>query len=59
MEREELLRGSGIGPSSLNSSNSGLSRRDMYLKETAHLHGFVPMLNLFTYCASYLHEIIS
>lgn len=32
MEREELLRGSGV------TSNSGLSRRDMYLKETTHLH---------------------
>lgn len=31
IEREELLRGSGI------SSNSGLSRRDMYLKENTHL----------------------
>lgn len=40
MEREELLRGSGIGPSS---SNSGLSRRDMYLKESTHLHGFVAL----------------
>lgn len=35
MEREELLRGSGI------SSNSGLSRRDMYLKESTHLGRYV------------------
>lgn len=42
IEREELLRGSGISAgSSLNSSNSGLSRRDMYLKESSHLHGCV------------------
>lgn len=34
LEREELLRGSGI------SMSSGLSRRDMYLKESAHLHGY-------------------
>lgn len=33
LEREELLRGSGI------SMSSGLSRRDMYLKESTHLHG--------------------
>ncbi|XP_031626013.1 Golgi SNAP receptor complex member 1 [Contarinia nasturtii] len=33
LEREELLRGSGI------SMGSGLSRRDMYLKESTHLHG--------------------
>lgn len=32
LEREELLRGSGI------SMSSGLSRRDMYLKESTHLH---------------------
>lgn len=35
LEREELLRGSGI------SMSSGLSRRDMYLKETTHLHGYL------------------
>lgn len=35
IEREELLRGSGIS----SSSTSGLSRRDMYLKESSHLHG--------------------
>lgn len=36
IEREELLRGSGIATSS--TASSGLSRRDMYLKESAHLH---------------------
>lgn len=35
MEREELLRGSGI------STSSGLSRRDMYLKESSHLGRYV------------------
>lgn len=38
LEREELLRGSGI------SMSSGLSRRDMYLKESTHInssHGLV------------------
>lgn len=32
IEREELLRGSDV------SSSSGLSRRDMYLKESTHLN---------------------
>lgn len=41
IEREELLRGSGISNSSLNPSNSGLSRRDMYLKESSHIHGYI------------------
>lgn len=35
LEREELLRGSGLLSS--NSSTSSLSRRDMYLKESQHL----------------------
>lgn len=33
LEREELLRGSGIA----SSSTSSLSRRDMYLKESQHI----------------------
>lgn len=47
MEREELLRGSGLGPSSMSSSpsTSGLSRRDMYLKENTHLHNSSSMVN--------------
>lgn len=46
MEREELLRGSGLGPSMSSSpSTSGLSRRDMYLKENTHLHNSSSMVN--------------
>lgn len=47
IEREELLRGSGISTSSLNSntSNTGLSRRDMYLKESSHLHNSNSLIN--------------
>lgn len=46
MEREELLRGSGLGPTSMSSpSTSGLSRRDMYLKENTHLHNSSSMVN--------------
>jgi len=36
IEREELLRGSGISTNS--PSISGLSRRDLYLKESNHIH---------------------
>uniref|UniRef100_A0A4Y0BN99 Golgi SNAP receptor complex member 1 n=1 Tax=Anopheles funestus TaxID=62324 RepID=A0A4Y0BN99_ANOFN len=43
MEREELLRGSGLGTSS--PSTSGLSRRDMYLKENTHLHSSSSLVN--------------
>uniref|UniRef100_A0A182QGU0 Golgi SNAP receptor complex member 1 n=1 Tax=Anopheles farauti TaxID=69004 RepID=A0A182QGU0_9DIPT len=46
MEREELLRGSGLGTSSVGSpSTSGLSRRDMYLKENTHLHSSSSLVN--------------
>ncbi|XP_055609002.1 Golgi SNAP receptor complex member 1 [Uranotaenia lowii] len=46
LEREELLRGSGLGPSSMSSpSTSGLSRRDMYLKENTHLNNSSSMVN--------------
>lgn len=46
MEREELLRGSGLGPTGMSSpSTSGLSRRDMYLKENTHLHNSSSMVN--------------
>lgn len=39
MEREELLRGSGVMVSHQSSpSISGLSRREMYLKENAHIN---------------------
>lgn len=44
IEREELLRGSGIN-SSLHPSNSVLSRRDMYLKESGHAHNSQSMIN--------------
>lgn len=37
MEREELLRGSGVMVSN-SPSISGLSRREMYLKENAHIN---------------------
>lgn len=37
IEREELLRGSDIG-GSITPSNSVLNRRDMYLKESTHVH---------------------
>lgn len=50
MEREELLRGSGLGPGAggagmSSPSTSGLSRRDMYLKENTHLHNSSSMVN--------------
>lgn len=46
IEREELLRGSGISTSSLSSpSTSGLSRRDMYLKESSHLNNSNSLIN--------------
>ncbi|XP_055638044.1 Golgi SNAP receptor complex member 1 [Toxorhynchites rutilus septentrionalis] len=46
MEREELLRGSGLGTSSMSSAaTSGLSRRDMYLKENTHIHNSSSMVN--------------
>lgn len=41
IEREELLRGSGIGTP----STSGLSRRDMYLKESTHMHNSHSLIN--------------
>lgn len=44
MEREELLRGSGLGGTT-SPSTSGLSRRDMYLKENTHLHNSSSMVN--------------
>ncbi|XP_052866924.1 Golgi SNAP receptor complex member 1 [Anopheles cruzii] len=44
MEREELLRGSGLG-SAGSPSTSGLSRRDMYLKENTHLHNSSSLVN--------------
>lgn len=39
LEREELLRGSGLSTNS--PSISGLSRRDMYLKESGHINRYV------------------
>ncbi|XP_058059617.1 Golgi SNAP receptor complex member 1 [Anopheles bellator] len=46
MEREELLRGSGLGSAAIGSpSTSGLSRRDMYLKENTHLHNSSSLVN--------------
>ncbi|XP_030370101.1 Golgi SNAP receptor complex member 1 [Scaptodrosophila lebanonensis] len=44
IEREELLRGSGLAPTS-SPTISGLSRRDMYLKESGHLHSSSSMVN--------------
>ncbi|XP_037950202.1 Golgi SNAP receptor complex member 1-like [Teleopsis dalmanni] len=43
MEREELLRGSGLSTNS--PTNSGLSRRDMYLKEGGHVANSNQMIN--------------
>jgi golgi SNAP receptor complex member 1 len=40
IEREELLRGSG-----LSSPTSGLSRRDMFLKENAHIQNSHSLVN--------------
>uniref|UniRef100_A0A0K8TSV6 Golgi SNAP receptor complex member 1 n=1 Tax=Tabanus bromius TaxID=304241 RepID=A0A0K8TSV6_TABBR len=48
IQREELLGGpnTATGLSSLNSpSSSGLSRRDMYLKESTHLHNSSNLVN--------------
>ncbi|XP_059621305.1 Golgi SNAP receptor complex member 1 [Phlebotomus argentipes] len=44
IEREELLRGSGIGNSS-SLTSGGLSRRDMYLKESSHLSSSHSLIN--------------
>ncbi|KAH8310231.1 hypothetical protein KR044_000127, partial [Drosophila immigrans] len=44
IEREELLRGSGLA-SSGSPSISGLSRREMYLKESGHLNSASNMVN--------------
>lgn len=41
VERESLLGGGGIA--TLGGSNSGLSRRDMYLKENQHVHKYAMM----------------
>lgn len=41
VERESLLGGGGIA--ALGGSNSGLSRRDMYLKENQHVHKYAKM----------------
>lgn len=43
LEREELLKGSGIGLGS--PSTSGLSRRDMYLKESQHMSNSNSLIN--------------
>ncbi|XP_034114532.1 Golgi SNAP receptor complex member 1 [Drosophila nasuta] len=45
IEREELLRGSGLATSSGSPSISGLSRREMYMKESGHLHSASNMVN--------------
>ena len=44
MEREELLRGSGLSTNS--PTISGLSRRDMYLKENAHISRYYLAIDL-------------
>ncbi|XP_075147633.1 golgi SNAP receptor complex member Gos28 [Haematobia irritans] len=41
LEREELLRGSGLNSPSI----SGLSRRDMYLKESSHINSSNTLVN--------------
>lgn len=38
IEREELLRGSGLSTNLNSPSSSGLSRREMYLKEGGHIY---------------------
>lgn len=43
LEREELLKGSGLPTSS--PSISGLSRREMYLKENSHINRYLVMYN--------------
>ncbi|XP_018784217.1 PREDICTED: Golgi SNAP receptor complex member 1 [Bactrocera latifrons] len=43
IEREELLRGSGLATNS--PTISGLSRRDLYLKESTHLNSSSNMVN--------------
>ncbi|XP_005176447.1 Golgi SNAP receptor complex member 1 [Musca domestica] len=43
LEREELLRGSGLSTNS--PSISGLSRRDMYLKESSHINSSNTLIN--------------
>lgn len=45
IEREELLRGSGLATSSGSPSISGLSRREMYLKESGHLSSASHLVN--------------
>jgi len=45
IEREELLRGSGLATSSGSPSISGLSRREMYLKESGHLNSASHLVN--------------
>ncbi|EDW81710.1 uncharacterized protein Dwil_GK12206 [Drosophila willistoni] len=46
IEREELLRGSGLATTSTGSpSISGLSRREMYMKESGHLGSASHMIN--------------
>ncbi|XP_055385619.1 Golgi SNAP receptor complex member 1 [Condylostylus longicornis] len=47
MEREELLRGSGLSNTGTlsNPTTSGLSRRDMYLKESGHIMNSHNMIN--------------
>ncbi|XP_055849850.1 Golgi SNAP receptor complex member 1 [Episyrphus balteatus] len=45
MEREELLRGSGLSTNLNSPSSSGLSRRDMYLKESSHINSSNSLIN--------------
>lgn len=45
IEREELLRGSGLATSGGSPSISGLSRREMYMKESGHLNSASNMVN--------------
>lgn len=40
IQREELLGGPGLTNNVNSPSSSGLSRRDMYLKESGHLHKY-------------------
>lgn len=45
IEREELLKGSGVMNNSLSGGGGGLNRRDMYMKETGHLHNSNSLIN--------------
>lgn len=45
IQREELLKCSGISLSPTSTSGAGLSRRDMFLKEQGHIHNSHSLIN--------------